>query len=117
MAFETVVQQRQHKRERSDALWQRAQQIIPAGTQTFGKSPKQWGLGVVPNYLERAAGGHVWDADGNEYIDYGMALGAIILGYNEPRVTQAIADQLHDGSIFSLNHPLEVELSELLIDV
>jgi glutamate-1-semialdehyde aminotransferase len=117
MAAETVVQQRERKRERSDALWQRAQQIIPAGTQTFGKSPKQWGLGVVPNYLQRAAGSHVWDVDGNEYIDYGMALGAIILGYNETRVTQAIADQLRDGSIFSLNHPLEVELSELLIDV
>src|SRR5215217_9682749 len=100
MASETVVQQRQQKRERSDALWQRAQQIIPAGTQTFGKSPKQWGLSVVPNYLQCAGGSRVWDADGNEYIDYGMALGAIILGYNQLRVSQAIADQLRDGSIF-----------------
>lgn len=103
-------------RARSDELWQQAQQLIPAGTQTFGKSPKQWGLGVVPNYLQRAAGSHVWDVDGNEYIDYGMALGAIILGYSHPRVNAAIAEQLQDGSIFSLNHPLEVELAALLVE-
>jgi glutamate-1-semialdehyde aminotransferase len=105
----------QHKRERSDALWQRALKAIPVGTQTFGKSPKQWGLGTVPSFLQRAQGSHVWDVDGNEYIDYGMALGPIILGYNYPKVSAAIVEQLAEGSIFSLNHPLEVEVSELLI--
>ena len=108
---------RRLKHERSDDLWQRAQRVIPAGTQTFGKSPKQWGLNVVPSFLQRAAGSHVWDVDCNEYVDYGMALGPIILGYNYPRVSEAISNQLRDGSIFSLNHPLEVELSELLVQV
>jgi glutamate-1-semialdehyde aminotransferase len=105
------------KRERSDELWQRAIKAIPVGTQTFGKSPKQWGFGTVPNFVQRAQGSHIWDVDGNEYIDYGMALGPIILGYNYPSVNAAIAEQLAQGSIFSLNHPLEVELSELLIQV
>jgi glutamate-1-semialdehyde aminotransferase len=104
-------------RTRSDELWERAIRAIPVGTQTFGKSPRQWGFGTVPNFLQRAQGSHVWDVDGNEYIDYGMALGPIILGYNYPRVNAAIADQLAQGSIFSLNHPLEVELSELLIEL
>jgi len=108
---------RRLKHERSDDLWRRAQRVIPAGTQTFGKSPKQWGLNVVPSFVQRAAGSHVWDVDGNEYVDYGMALGPIILGYNYPRVNEAISNQLRDGSIFSLNHPLEVELSELLVQV
>jgi glutamate-1-semialdehyde aminotransferase len=71
----------------------------------------------VPNFVQRAQGSHIWDVDGNEYIDYGMALGPIILGYNYPAVNAAIAEQLTQGSIFSLNHPLEVELSELLIEV
>lgn len=102
------------KRERSDELWERALKVIPVGTQTFGKSPKQWAFGTAPNYLERGLGSHVWDVDGNEYIDYGMALGPIILGYNYPRVNDAIIAQLQDGSILSLNHPIEVELSELL---
>jgi glutamate-1-semialdehyde 2,1-aminomutase len=104
-------------RHRSDELWQRALKAIPVGTQTFGKSPRQWGLGTVPNFLQRAQGSHVWDVDGNEYIDYGLALGPIILGYNDPSVNAAIVEQLGQGSIFSLNHPLEVELSELLIEV
>jgi glutamate-1-semialdehyde aminotransferase len=108
-----VVSQRQHKR--SDELWERAVKAIPVGTQTFGKSPKQWGFGTVPNFLQRAQGSHVWDVDGNEYIDYGMALGPIILGYSYPSVNAAISAQLAEGSIFSLNHPLEVEVSELLI--
>jgi glutamate-1-semialdehyde aminotransferase len=105
------------ERARSDELWERALRAIPVGTQTFGKSPRQWAFGTVPNFLQRARGSHVWDVDGNEYIDYGMALGPIILGYNYPRVNAAIADQLAQGSIFSLNHPLEVELSELLIEL
>src|SRR5260370_32180616 len=107
----------QQRRDRSDALWERALRAIPVGTQTFGKAPKQWGFGTVPNFLQRAEGSHVWDVDGNEYIDYGLALGPIILGYNYPRVNAAIVEQLTQGSIFSLNHPVEVELSELLIEV
>ncbi len=103
------------ERTRSDELWQRALAVIPAGTQTFGKSPRQWGFGTAPNYLQRGQGSHVWDVDGNEYIDYGMALGPIILGYNYPRVNDAIIAQLQQGSILSLNHPIEVELSELLV--
>lgn len=103
------------KHVRSDELWERALRVIPAGTQTFGKSPKQWAFGTAPNYLQRGQGSHVWDVDGNEYIDYGMALGPIILGYNYPRVNDAIVAQLQQGSILTLNHPVEVELSELLV--
>lgn len=105
------------KRTRSDELWERALKVIPAGTQTFGKSPRQWAFGTAPNYLERAQGSHVWDVDGNEYIDYGMALGPIILGYNYPRVNEAIVTQLEQASILSLNHPIEVDLSELLVEL
>ncbi|MCC7163535.1 MAG: aminotransferase class III-fold pyridoxal phosphate-dependent enzyme [Anaerolineae bacterium] len=104
-------------RQHSDEFWERAIKVIPIGTQTFGKSPKQWAFGTAPNYLQRAKGSHVWDVDGNEYIDYGMALGPIILGYNYPRVTEAIKDQLEQASILSLNHPIEVELAELLVEL
>ena len=76
----------QRKRDRSDALWERALRAIPVGTQTFGKAPKRWGFGTVPNFLQRAEGSLVWDVDGNEYIDYALALGPIILGYNYPSI-------------------------------
>ena len=57
---------------------------------------------------------HVWDVDGNEYVDYIMGLASITLGYAYPAVTEAVARQLERGSIFSLPHPLEVEVSERL---
>lgn len=101
----------------SNKYWERAKEIIPAGTQTFSKGPTQYVQGVAPIYLDRGRGSHVWDVDGNEYIDYTSALGPITLGYSYPEVDNAITKQLKKGIIFSLMHPLEVEVSELLIEI
>ena len=95
----------------------RAKKIIPAGTQTFSKGPTQYVQGIAPIYLQSGQGSHVLDVDGNDYIDYVMGLGPITLGYCYPRVDEAIRRQLEEGIIFSLMHPLEVELSELLVDL
>ncbi|GIW12231.1 MAG: glutamate-1-semialdehyde 2,1-aminomutase [Dehalococcoidia bacterium] len=103
--------------ERSLALKARAARRIPTLAQTFSKAPTQFVQGVAPVYLERGAGSHVWDVDGNEYIDYPMALGPVILGHNEPAVTAAAIAQLERGIAFSLPHPLELELAELLVEV
>jgi glutamate-1-semialdehyde 2,1-aminomutase len=103
--------------ERSDALWARAQGLIPAGTQTLAKGPTQFSLGVAPKYLVRGRGARVWDVDGNEFLDFNMGIGPIILGYCHPVVDKAIRRQLEDGITFSLMHPLEVELAELLREV
>lgn len=102
---------------RSNEYWRRAEKIIPAGTQTFSKGPTQFVQGVAPIYLQSGRGSHVFDVDGNEYIDYVMALGPITLGYAYPSVNEAIIKQLEQGITFSLMHPLEVELSELLVEV
>jgi glutamate-1-semialdehyde 2,1-aminomutase len=72
---------------------------------------------VAPKYLQRAKGSHVWDVDGNEYLDYNMAIGPISLGYGYPAVDDAIRRQLEDGIAFSLIHPLEVEVAELVREV
>ena len=66
---------------RSQELLDRARRVIPSATQTFSKGPNQWVRGVSPHYLVRGEGAWVWDADGNKYLDYLMALGPIILGY------------------------------------
>ncbi|MBI3021853.1 MAG: aminotransferase class III-fold pyridoxal phosphate-dependent enzyme [Candidatus Omnitrophica bacterium] len=105
------------QRTQSEALWDRAKKVIPAGTQTFSKGPGQFVNGVAPKYLRRGEGAHVWDVDGNEFLDYGLALGPVILGYAYPRVNEAIMAQLRDGISFTLMHPLEVELSELLTSI
>ena len=70
--------------------------------------------GVAPKYLQRGRGAHVWDVDGNEYLDFTMAVGPLLLGYADPVVDDAIRAQLDDGITFSLMHPLEVEVAELL---
>jgi len=101
----------------SNAYWERAAKVIPAGTQTFSKGPTQYVQGIAPIYLARGKGSHVFDVDGNEYIDYPLALGPVTLGYAYPAVNEAIEKQLKDGITFSLMHPLEVELSELLASV
>lgn len=103
--------------EKSQEILKRSEGLIPAHTQTLAKGPGQWVKGIAPNYLVRGKGSHVWDADGNEYIDYNMAIGPLVLGYCYPDVDEAIKDQLEDGITFSLVHPLEVEVAELIREV
>jgi len=102
---------------RSLAYLERARRVIPSCTQTLSKGPTQFVQGAAPVFLRRGLGSHVWDVDGNEYLDYAMALGPIILGYNDPMVTAAVKRQLRDGTTFSLPHPLEVEVAELLVEM
>jgi glutamate-1-semialdehyde 2,1-aminomutase len=102
---------------KSNQLWERAVGLIPAGTQTLAKGPGQWVRGVAPKYLARGRGSHVWDVDGNEYVDLVMGVGPISLGYAYPAVDKAIQAQLADGITFSMMHPLEVEVAELVRDV
>lgn len=98
----------------SNAWYERAKQIMFPVTQTMAKGPSQYVDGVAPKYLTRGKHAHVWDVDGNEYIDYNMGIGPISLGYCYKAVDNAIKRQLQDGITFSLMHPLEVELSELI---
>jgi glutamate-1-semialdehyde aminotransferase len=67
--------------EESNKLYQRATGLIPAYTQTLAKGPGQYINGIAPKYLKKGKGSHVWDVDGNEYIDYQMGIGPISLGY------------------------------------
>lgn len=101
----------------SSKLLKRAQKLIPSCSQTFSKSPSQFVQGVAPNFIERGKGSHVWDVDGQEFIDYGMALGAVVLGYGYESVTQAVTRQAEKGSVYTLPHPLEVELAEVLHEI
>lgn len=101
----------------SNALFERALKVQKPVTQTLAKGPGQFSNGVAPKYLQRGKGARVWDIDGNEYLDYNSAIGPISLGYAYPAVDEAIKAQLEDGITFSLMHPLEVTLSELITEV
>jgi len=99
---------------KSDELYNRALGLIPSVTQTLAKGPGQWVKGIAPKYLVKGKGCHVWDVDGNEYIDYMMGVGPLSLGYAYPKVDDAIKKQLEDGITFSMMHPLEVEVAEMI---
>ena len=98
----------------SDEYYKVALDLIPCTTQTLAKGPQQNIKGIAPKYLQRGKGSHVWDVDGNEFIDYQMAIGPLSLGYAYEKVDDAIKEQLKDGITFSLMHPLEVEVAELI---
>lgn len=103
--------------QRSNELYNRAVGLIPSVTQTLAKGPTQWVNGIAPKYLVKGKGAHVWDADGNEYIDYMMGVGPLSLGYAYPKIDEAIKKQLEDGITFSMMHPLEVEVAELIREI
>ncbi len=103
--------------DKSNDLYDRSEGLIPAHTQTMAKGPSQYVNGIAPKYIKKGRGAHVWDVDNNEYIDYNMAIGPISLGYAYPKTDNAIIQQLNDGITFSMMHPLEVEVAEMLREI
>lgn len=105
-------QQMSSRYKKSEEYLQRALKTIPLGSQTFSKSKTQLPIGVSPFFAARGQGGYLWDVDGNRYVDFVNSLASITLGYNDPDVSQAVAEQLKCGTIFSLAHELEFKVAE-----
>lgn len=103
------------KYNNSGELFSKVKQVIPLASQTFSKSYLQYIKGQAPLFITRGKGSHVWDIDGNEYIDFINGLLPVVLGYQYKAVDDAIKKQLKKGIIFSLSSPLEYELAQLLI--
>jgi len=99
---------------KSKKLKEKGITLLPALAQTFSKSPTSFVEGLYPVYADSANGSIITDVDGNEYIDYLMALGPIVLGYNNSEVNSAISEQLQKGIIFSLPHYTEINAAESL---
>ena len=99
---------------RSMELYERAMALIPGGTQLISRRPNRVAYGVSPVYAARAKGARFWDVDGFEYIDWISGIGSIILGYADPVVDEAVREQIATGTVYSVNHELEVELAEEL---
>ena len=100
---------------RSQELWKRACELIPGGAQLVSRRPTRYAHGVSPAYAARAKGARFWDVDGNEYIDWMSGIGSIILGYADPVVDDAVHQQIGDGTVYAVNHELEIELAEELV--
>jgi glutamate-1-semialdehyde 2,1-aminomutase len=104
------------KFERSRDLQRRSHALIPGGAHTYAKGDDQYPE-LAPGFLVRGQGCHVWDADGNEFIEYGMGLRSVTLGHGHPAVVAAAAAAMAEGTNFTRPAPIEVEAAEALADL
>ena len=100
--------------DKSRELGRRAHELIPGGSHTYAKGDDQYPE-QSPGFITRGDGCHVWDVDGNEFIEYGMGLRAVTLGHAYPPVIEAVEKQLSRGTNFTRPSPLEVECAESLL--
>lgn len=99
---------------KSAALFQQAQQIIPGGVNSPVRAYKS--VNLQPPFIQRASGAHVYDVDGNAYIDYVGSWGPMILGHAHPQVIAAVQAAAADGCSFGAPTEREVRLAQLIIE-
>jgi len=105
-----------NKFDKSDKMIKHAQDIIPGGCHTYSKGPDQSPL-LGPKVMSHGKGSHVWDVDGNEYIDWTMGLTSVSLGHAFEPVLQAVRNEMEKGVNFQCPTPIETELAELFLEV
>jgi glutamate-1-semialdehyde 2,1-aminomutase len=108
-----ILENNNVKFDNSRALRPKAHAIIPGGCHTYAKGDDQYPE-EAPGFIARGSGCHVWDIDGNEFIEYGMGLRAVTLGHAYPQVVNAAKRQLELGNNFTRPAKLEVEYAEAL---
>lgn len=101
------------KRVKSALLQERASKVIPLGVNSNGR---YWGKGETL-YFDHAKGSHVWDVDGNEYIDYRLAFGPVILGYGYEPVDERVWQAIQRGVTPGITSEIEVRVAEKIIEM
>ena len=104
------------KFERSKELQQKSHALIPGGCHTYAKGDDQYPE-LAPGFIVRGKGCHVWDVDGNEFIEYGMGLRAVTLGHAYDPVVEAAYRQMLLGNNFTRPTPLEIACAEEVLSV
>ena len=101
-------------RDNSESMYRTALEKIPGGVNSPARA---WGsVGGDPIFFSRGIGSHIWDIDGNEYIDYVCSWGPLILGHAHPSVENAAVDALRLGASFGAPTYHEVAMAELVVD-
>ena len=100
---------RSPSRARARALYERAQRVLAGGVSSDARR-----LQPLPLYVDRGAGARLWDVDGNEYVDYVLGQGPLILGHSAPAVVEAVQAQVARGQAYSAQHEQEVEVAETI---
>jgi glutamate-1-semialdehyde 2,1-aminomutase len=94
----------------------RLHSVIPGGAHTYSRGDDQFPSNA-PSILERGKGAYVWDPEGNRYLDYGMALRAVTLGYANERITQAAYAEMIKGVNLTRASLTELEAAEMIVEL
>src|SRR5438552_740362 len=95
---------------RSKEIHERAKSSMPMGVSSSFQAVRPY-----PLFISRAEGSHIWDYDGNEYVDFHLGFGSLLVGHVHPVLVEALRDQLGKGSLYSLPCPDTVFLAEELV--
>jgi len=100
------------KTELSEKLFAKAKDLFPGGVNSPVRAFK--GVGGTPRFIARARGAHLFDVDGNDYVDYVLSWGPMIVGHCHPEVMREVQDAMKDGSSYGAPSPREIQLAELV---
>src|SRR5208282_2839772 len=103
----TVVSPSTKARARSSEWYKRAQQSLIEGVNSPSRGSAVYTAGPV--VLERGRGPHVWDLDGNQYVDFMMSFGALIHGHAHPKIVEVVSQTIAEGSHFAAATPAELD--------
>src|SRR5437667_9153154 len=94
----------------SQKIHKRAESTLPMGVSSSFQAVPPY-----PLFVNRAVGSHIWDIDGNEYVDFHLGFGSLLVGHSHPLLVEALRDQLGKGSLYSLPCPDTVYLAEEMV--
>ena len=100
---------------KSEILFEEAKKVIPGGVNSPVRAGKA--VGIIPPFIARAKGCHIWDVDGNKYVDYVGSWGPMILGHARDEVIQAIVEAASNGTSYGAPTELEVNLAGLIVEM
>ena len=101
------------KRERSNALYEKAKTYFPGGVNSPVRAFRS--VGGSPLFIQKGKGAHIWDADGNQFLDYCCSWGPLILGHANAQINDAIRQTIENGCSFGAPTMLENELADLIL--
>jgi len=102
-----------NNREKSQPIFDRALKVLAQGVSS---NFRYWGPNETP-VIAKGKGAHVWDADGNKFVDYRLGWGPINLGHGDDRVNTAVSEAIQNGTTFAATTELEVEVAEKLVSM
>jgi len=99
----------------SKSLYERAIKVLPEGVSSGARGPLNYK--PFPPYMREARGAHIWDVDGNEYVDWQLSYGNLPLGHAHPKIVEIVREKIETGSHLATALEVEVETAELMVSL